>query len=120
MRLRRLVVLLSSFDERPDCIRQKRNANLAETLLCFLDNGHNARIAASVLRIHENTLRQRIETIGRLLGDWKIENKSFEIHAALRLHRLRTDLARMQSEVTTDKRLRNDPKTKAANRSRKP
>jgi len=99
---------------------QKRNTNLAETLLCFLDNGHNARIAASVLRIHENTLRQRIETISPLLADWKIENKSFEIHAALRLHRLRTELARMQSEVTTDKRLPSDPKTKAANRSGKP
>ena len=34
---------------------QKRNTRLAETLLCFLDRGHNARIAASVLHIHENT-----------------------------------------------------------------
>jgi len=99
---------------------QKRNTNLAETLLCFLDSGHNARIAASTLEIHENTLRQRIETISRLLGNWKIENKSFEVHAALRLHRLRTDLARMQSDMTTDTSLPDDSKTKAANRSRKP
>jgi DNA-binding PucR family transcriptional regulator len=92
---------------------QKRNTNLAETLLCFLDRGHNARIAAGVLHIHENTLRQRIETIDRLLGDWKIENKSFEIHAALRLHRLMTALGRMQTE-TTDKPLPNDARQRRA------
>src|SRR5260370_20923764 len=52
---------------------QKRTTNLAETLLCFLDNGQNARIAPSVLRIHENTFRHRVETLSRLLGDWQIE-----------------------------------------------
>jgi hypothetical protein len=66
-----------------------------------------------VLHIHENTLRQRIETIDRLLGDWKIENKSFEIHAALRLHRLMTALGRMQTE-TTDKPLPNDARQRRA------
>jgi DNA-binding PucR family transcriptional regulator len=88
---------------------QKRKTELAETLLCFLDSGHNARIAARVLKIHENTLRQRIETISRLLGDWKLENESFEIHAAPRLHRLRKDLARTQSDLSMERRLPTDP-----------
>ncbi len=95
---------------------QKRSTNLAETLLQFLDSGHNSRIAATALKIHENTLRQRMETINRLLESWKTKNRSFELHAALRLHRLRTDLVHTQS---AENRSANDAERKNANHSRK-
>jgi GAF domain-containing protein len=68
---------------------RKRNSSLAETLLCYLDNGHNARRTAAKLGIHVNTLRQRFETIEKLLEGWSENTRALEIHLALRLWRLR-------------------------------
>jgi sugar diacid utilization regulator len=68
-----------------------RNAELARTLLSYLDHGHNARAAASAQGIHINTFRQRLEAIDSLLGDWTDPRRSLEIHVALRLWQLRED-----------------------------
>src|SRR5262249_53258647 len=68
---------------------RKRNCSLAETILCYLDSSHNARRTAAKLGIHVNTLRQRFETIDRLLEGWSDTPKALEIHLALRLWQLR-------------------------------
>jgi len=68
---------------------RKRHCSLAETILCYLDNSHNARRTAAKLGIHVNTLRQRFETIEKLLGGWSETTRALEIHLALRLWQLR-------------------------------
>ena len=41
------------------------------------------------LHVHVNTVAQRLERVGRLLGeDWQIPARALEIQLALRLHRL--------------------------------
>ena len=73
---------------------RNKSTNLAETMLLYLDNGYNVRETAKALRIHDNTLRQRLETVDGLLNDWKANNKAFEIHAALRLNKLRGNFSK--------------------------
>ncbi|WP_158590368.1 helix-turn-helix domain-containing protein [Noviherbaspirillum cavernae] len=70
---------------------KQRKTELARTLLSYLDHGHNARAAASEQNIHINTLRQRLDAINALLGNWNEGNRALEIHVALRLWRLRED-----------------------------
>jgi hypothetical protein len=69
-----------------------RGTDLAGTLLAYLNNGHNITRTAVELRIHANTVRQRLGTISSLLRDWNEWNCGFEAHVALRLHSLRTSL----------------------------
>jgi len=69
---------------------RKRGSALADTLLTYLDHGHNARRTASELGIHVNTLRQRFEAIRGLIGDWAETPRALEIHLALRLWKLRS------------------------------
>lgn len=66
-----------------------RKAELAGTLLSYLNLGHNARATASELGIHINTFRQRINAIDDLLGPWSESSRVLEIHVALQLWRLR-------------------------------
>lgn len=61
--------------------------DLANTLLVYLDNSCNVRRTADQLGIHDNTLRQRLESIDGILGEWR--GRSFEIQAALRLWSLK-------------------------------
>lgn len=68
---------------------RKRRSALAGTLLAYLDHGRNARSTAAELGIHVNTLRQRLEAIRGILGDWTETSRALEIHLALRLWRLR-------------------------------
>lgn len=64
------------------------SSDLAGTLLTYMDHGHSVRAAASVMRIHTNTLRQRLETVSTLLPEWGNPTTIFDYHAALRLHHL--------------------------------
>jgi DNA-binding PucR family transcriptional regulator len=64
---------------------QKRNAELAATLLCYFDSNQNAKTTAQRLGIHVNTVRQRLATIEDLLGHWGSAARALEIHMALRL-----------------------------------
>src|SRR5690606_4372709 len=51
--------------------RDARRIELARTLLAYLDNSYNARLAASAMAIHINTFRQRLESIDAMLGPWR-------------------------------------------------
>jgi len=68
---------------------RKRDAELADTLLCYFDCNQNARATSERLQIHVNTVRQRLTTIEGLLGHWGQASRSLEIHIALRLWKLR-------------------------------
>ncbi|TCT04109.1 GAF domain-containing protein [Paralcaligenes ureilyticus] len=70
------------------CGQEARKIELAQTLLAYLDHGHNARTAAESMGIHINTFRQRLAAIDVLLGSWRGSTRALEIHMALRLWRL--------------------------------
>jgi sugar diacid utilization regulator/GAF domain-containing protein len=64
---------------------RKRSSELTATLLSYFDSNQNAKVAAQRLRIHVNTVRQRLATIEDLLGHWGNASRTLEIHVALRL-----------------------------------
>lgn len=70
----------------------RRNTQLAETLLTYLDNMQSAKATASLLQIHVNTLHNRLEAIATLLGAWESDGRVADIHLALRLQRLKKAL----------------------------
>ena len=65
-----------------------RNTELAQTLLVYLDRGRSTRETAKALHVHVNTVRQRLEQVIRILGQWDSPTQSLRVHIALRLHRL--------------------------------
>lgn len=65
-----------------------RNTDLALTLLVYLDHGRSTRKAAETLHVHINTVRQRLEQVTQILGQWDSPSRSLQIHMALHLHRL--------------------------------
>jgi len=69
---------------------ETRSVALSDTLLAYLENGYDTRETAKKLNIHPNTLRQRLDTLDAVLGNWREHNRAFEIHVALRLRRLRS------------------------------
>ena len=64
---------------------EKRNTELAQTLLGYFDCNQNAKLAAQRLGIHVNTMRQRLATMEDLLGHWGSATRAMEIQIALRL-----------------------------------
>ena len=64
---------------------RRKDADLAGTLLCFLDANRNARVVAKRMGIHVNTVRQRLATIETLLGHLGNPTRALELHMALRL-----------------------------------
>lgn len=68
---------------------RRKGSALADTVLAYLDNGHNARRTAAMLGVHVNTLRQRFEAVRQILGDWAETPRALDIHLALRLWKLR-------------------------------
>jgi DNA-binding PucR family transcriptional regulator len=67
-------------------------AKVADTMRLYLDLGSNTSLAAKALNIHENTVRQRLETAKRLLGADCLSKRAFETQAALKLHFLMGEL----------------------------
>lgn len=65
---------------------RKRQGQLCATLLAYLNSMQNARSTARHLGVHVNTLHNRLETIGGLLGGWN--ERVAEVHIALQLHEL--------------------------------
>ncbi|WP_225984892.1 helix-turn-helix domain-containing protein [Noviherbaspirillum aerium] len=63
----------------------KRGTQIADTLLKYLDNNQNAKSTAASLKIHVNTVRQRLANVDELLGHWSSPSRALEIHVALRL-----------------------------------
>jgi sugar diacid utilization regulator len=71
-----------SYDER-------RGTELLHTLDAYFSCGMSPARTKDALHVHVNTVAQRLERVGRLLGeDWQSPARALEIQLALRLHRL--------------------------------
>lgn len=68
----------------------RRATELLRTLRAYFDCGGNLSRAKDTLHVHVNTVAQRLDRIGSLLGpDWAQPARALEIQLALRLHLLR-------------------------------
>ncbi|MEU0005790.1 GAF domain-containing protein [Streptomyces sp. NPDC006314] len=71
-----------SYDER-------RGTELLRTMDAYFAGGMSPARTKDALHVHVNTVAQRLERVGRLLGeDWQSPARALEIQLALRLHRL--------------------------------
>ena len=85
--LRRRLGPVIEYDER-------RRTDLVGTLQAYFDAGGNHARAAADLHVHVNTLYQRFERIGQLLGnDWQEPENAMQVHLALRILRLQSRLS---------------------------
>ena len=67
---------------------ERRGVPLVETLEAFLEHSCRHGATSAALGVHANTLYQRLETIGRVLGpEWREPGRRFEIQLMLRLRR---------------------------------
>ncbi|MCF2534765.1 GAF domain-containing protein [Streptomyces sp. FB2] len=68
---------------------QRRGTDLLRTLDAYFACGMSPARTKDDLHVHVNTVAQRLERVGRLLGDdWQSPARALEIQLALRLHRL--------------------------------
>ncbi|MFE0384308.1 helix-turn-helix domain-containing protein [Streptomyces bungoensis] len=68
---------------------RRRGTELLQTLDAYFDSGMSPARTKDALHVHVNTVAQRLERVGRLLGeDWQAPARALEIQLALRLHRL--------------------------------
>jgi sugar diacid utilization regulator len=73
---------VAAYDER-------RGTDLLRTLDAYFACGMSPARTKDELHVHVNTVAQRLERVGRLLGDdWQSPARALEIQLALRLHRL--------------------------------
>ncbi|WP_413797813.1 helix-turn-helix domain-containing protein [Streptomyces iranensis] len=80
--VQRTVGAVVDYDER-------RGTELIRTLDAYFAGGMSPARTKDALHVHVNTVAQRLERVGRLLGpDWQSPARSLEIQLALRLHRL--------------------------------
>ncbi|WP_081903464.1 helix-turn-helix domain-containing protein [Microbispora rosea] len=71
----------------------RRGTALVKTLNAYFGTGGSLSRTAEALHIHVNTVTQRLDRVGQLLGeDWQEPERGLEIQLALRLHRLRTHM----------------------------
>ncbi|KUJ49276.1 MULTISPECIES: helix-turn-helix domain-containing protein [Micromonospora] len=69
----------------------RRGTALVRTLEAYFGVGGSLARAAELLHVHVNTVTQRLERVGQLLGaDWQKPEQALQVQLALRLHRLRT------------------------------
>ncbi|MDA2805360.1 GAF domain-containing protein [Nocardiopsis sp. LSu2-4] len=67
----------------------EKGTALTETLRAYFAHGGSPAKAKDALHVHVNTVTQRLERVGRLLGrDWQAPQRALEIQTALRLHTL--------------------------------
>ncbi len=67
----------------------RRGTDLVRTLDAYFACGMSPARTKQELHVHVNTVAQRLERVGRLLGDdWQSPARVLEIQLALRLHRL--------------------------------
>jgi GAF domain-containing protein len=67
----------------------RRGTDLLGTLQAYFGAGGNLARTREVLHVHVNTVAQRLERIGRLIGDdWQSPERQLELQVALRLHRI--------------------------------
>ncbi|OLZ73684.1 diguanylate phosphodiesterase [Streptomyces sp. IMTB 2501] len=68
---------------------ERRGTELLRTLDAYFACGMSPARTKDALHVHVNTVAQRLERVGRLLGeDWQTPARTLEIQLALRLHRL--------------------------------
>ncbi|MFD8999391.1 helix-turn-helix domain-containing protein [Streptomyces sp. NPDC059582] len=68
---------------------ERRGTELLHTLDAYFACGMSPARTKDALHVHVNTVAQRLERVGRLLGDdWQGSARALEIQLALRLHRL--------------------------------
>jgi DNA-binding PucR family transcriptional regulator len=66
----------------------KRGTELVATLEQYFAHGGSLARTREVLHVHVNTVAQRLERIGRLLGeDWNAPDRALEVQLALKLHK---------------------------------
>ncbi|WP_431774432.1 helix-turn-helix domain-containing protein [Streptomyces cucumeris] len=67
----------------------RRGTDLVRTMDAYFASGMSPARTKDELHVHVNTVAQRLERVGRLLGpDWQSPSRALEIQLALRLHRL--------------------------------
>jgi GAF domain-containing protein len=67
----------------------RRGTELGATLAAWFAAGGSPARAADALGVHVNTVTQRLDRVGRLLGaGWSAPDRALEVQLALRLHRL--------------------------------
>ncbi|WP_411110511.1 helix-turn-helix domain-containing protein [Streptomyces sp. c-19] len=68
---------------------RRRGTDLVRTLDAYFASGMSPARTKDELHVHVNTVAQRLERVGRLLGpDWQSPSRALEIQLALRLHAL--------------------------------
>ncbi|WP_240957365.1 helix-turn-helix domain-containing protein [Streptomyces chilikensis] len=68
---------------------ERRGTDLVRTLDAYFACGMSPARTKDALHVHVNTVAQRLERVGRLLGeDWQRPDRALEIQLALRLQRL--------------------------------
>jgi sugar diacid utilization regulator len=68
---------------------ERRGTKLVCTLEAYFEAGGSLSRAAERLHVHVNTVTQRLDRVGKLLGErWQDPERALEIQLALRLHRL--------------------------------
>lgn len=68
----------------------RRGTALARTLEMYFGTGGSLTKTAQALHVHVNTVTQRLDRVGQLLGaGWQDPERSLEVQLALRVHRLR-------------------------------
>ncbi|MER5437124.1 GAF domain-containing protein [Streptomyces sp. NPDC002790] len=68
---------------------ERKGTDLLRTLDAYFASGMSPARTKDALHVHVNTVAQRLERVGRLLGDdWQSPERALEIQLALRLHRL--------------------------------
>lgn len=73
---------------------QRRGTALTQTLEAYFAAGGGLARAAEALHVHVNTVTQRLERVGQLLGaNWQRPDRALEVQLALRLHAMRSTVA---------------------------
>jgi len=73
---------------------RRRGTALVRTLEAYFGNGGSLAPTAQALHVHVNTVTQRLERVGQLLGEgWQQPDSALEVQLALRLYRLGGDLS---------------------------
>ncbi|HET7385897.1 MAG TPA: helix-turn-helix domain-containing protein [Nocardioidaceae bacterium] len=68
---------------------RRRSTGLVATLAAYFDNGASLARTGEALHVHVNTVSQRLDRIGKLIGrDWQDPDRRLELQVALRLHRV--------------------------------
>ncbi|NBM16982.1 GAF domain-containing protein [Streptomyces sp. GC420] len=74
---------------------RRRGTDLVRTLDAYFASGMSPARTKDALLVHVNTVAQRLERIGHLLGaDWQTPERTLEIQLALRLLRLSSAMTR--------------------------